>query len=1001
MVECFQVPRRIPGWIALAFAIGLLTGWIRSIAAADQPPVPGQAPNSSSVPHWLSVDELAPGDSLSTAFSTHTVQSASLKFAADFCRARVVINGLPVVEIEPYCQTQTVDVTDAVRRGSNEIAITAEPIRDTPAAVTLTLTVVQADGRSVACSTDESWKITTTNSKVRGAKTRGTVPPPMWGLGRRSIAVDPFENYEQWQQAKGGGGASPRFFVAPGFEITQLKVAGPDEGSWVSLASDEQGRLMIAREDQGFLRLTLADDAKSVASVQPIESDLLECRGLEYRNGWLYASANNSRKVFRLKLNDAGKVTEQTSLRELSGGLGHGRNDLSLSSDALHLICGDSVDSPTVDIFDHTSPLRKQLAGSYKAEGTLQRSTLDGQHWELLSAGLRNPYGVAIHPDHGDPFTYDADNEYDLGMPWYRPTRVLQLQTGGDFGYRKAEGLPPRFADQPDNALPLIDIGRGSPTAVIFGRVFQFPAPYRDALFLLDWTYGRVIAVHLEPRGAGYRAATELFLQGKPLNVTDVAAGRDGAMYLITGGRKTQSALYRVSATTPSEVNVPVEKPLTESQQSANKLALRNREIVRRLQSHVHQPATTTQETILLYLDNPDPVVRYAARNAMEKLPPEQWAPGLLNGPAGTTSLRGLMSVARRLDSAQTPRLVDHLLSVSPAKLPVDLWRVWLRTLELCLAANRDAVLAQRTSLESMLVAGWEASRSPVWQVSVEGTNADYRRRAALLLQLLESSQLTKLAARDLLASSVQEDQIAGLMALRNHRPGWTREFRELQLQTLASMPQMVGGEGLPKFHAWLERETSATLSPDEQDRYTELKAALAKPEPLPPARAFVQKWSLGELRTIADDTLQGDGQRGESIFRDALCARCHRFGQRGPWIGPDLTFVAGRFSRNDILDSILNPSKAVAENYRAETIQTVDGKVITGRLVAGGDFRSEKIRLIPDSLRPDQVIELDKKSIESHQQSDQSPMPQGLLDTFTDKDIADLLAYLTGRKRS
>ena len=70
-----------------------------------------------------------------------------------------------------------------------------------------------------------------------------------------------------------------------------------------------------------------------------------------------------------------------------------------------------------------------------------------------------------------------------------------------------------------------------------------------DCLFILDWTYGRILAVHLLPRGAGYRAAAETFLKGRPLNVTDLAVGPDGALYLVTGGRKTQSALYRIAYT--------------------------------------------------------------------------------------------------------------------------------------------------------------------------------------------------------------------------------------------------------------------------------------------------------------------------------------------------------------------------------------------------------------------------------------------------------------------
>src|SRR5262249_52623311 len=141
-----------------------------------------------------------------------------------------------------------------------------------------------------------------------------------------------------------------------------------------------------------------------------------------------------------------------------------------------------------------------------------------------------------------------------------------------------------------------------------------------------------------------------------------------------------------------------------------------------------------------------------------------------------------------------------------------------------------------------------------------------------------------------------------------------------------------------------------------------------------------------------------GDSRRGKEVFAQALCARCHRFVTKGASVGPDLTFVAGRFSRQDILDSILNPSKAVAENYQAVTVLTTDGKVFSGRVVPGGDFRSEKLRLVPDLLHPDQIIELDKKSIEEHRPSDQSPMPRGLLDTFTREEISDLMAYLTGK---
>ncbi len=963
------------------------------------------------LPHWLAVDQLATGDTLTGSIKSAGVQSATLRIAAEFCRARILLNGRPLADIAPYCQLQSFDVTDAVRLGENRIEIQPQPVADAPAAVALTLTILQTDGQTLTLATDQNWRVSARTGKAASPASYGMVPEELWGTGRHDISIDQFENYEQWQQAKGGSGTSPRFFVAPGFEITQLRIAQPDEGSWVSLATDEQGRLTIAREDQGFLRMTLAQDFRSVAKVQAIESELLECRGLLYRDGWLYASANNSKKLCRLKLTEDGKPQDLTNLRELSGGVGHGRNDLSLSSDSVYLICGDSVDPLTTDFVDHTSPLRQRVAGRLRGEGSLLRTSLDGQHWELFCAGLRNPYGVANHPQNGDPFTYDADNEYDLGMPWYRPTRVLQLLPDADFGYRNASGqIPPRFSDQADNAPPLIDIGRGSPTAAIFGSEFRFPHPWNNALFVLDWTYGRVLAIHLAPRGAGYRASAELFLQGKPLNVTDVAAGKDGAMYLITGGRKTQSALYRISPVTPPSTTEGGAPPSSmQFQERVQQHSTRNRELARRFQSAVQRPSAGERPSreqhdqagdvtgTLPFLDDPDPVVRYAARTALEKKPSNEWCDVMLT--ADRTSVRGLMAVARVLDPVRVPAIIRQLKKLDLEVAPIDQRMVWLRTLELCLTSDRDAVFAQKDAIEQQILAGWQSCQSPHWQISVEGSNADYRRRASLLLAEFESPELSELVVRDLLSGENQDDQITGLMALRNRRTGWTTEARKLQLQTLAAMPQMVGGEGLPAFHAWIERETMQTLSPDEQTLYTNLKASNQKSEPLPPSRPLVQKWMLETLTDVADHPNQGNVTRGEAIFRDALCARCHRFGQRGPSVGPDLTSVAGRFSRHDILDSIINPSKAIAENYRAETIQTADGKVVTGRLMPGGDFRSEKVRLIPDLLRPDQIIELDKQSIEDHRQSELSPMPQGLLDSFTKEEISDLLAYLTGRE--
>src|SRR5262249_33160570 len=87
-----------------------------------------------------------------------------------------------------------------------------------------------------------------------------------------------------------------------------------------------------------------------------------------------------------------------------------------------------------------------------------------------------------------------------------------------------------------------------SPTGMTFGYGAKFPAKYQDALFMCDWSYGKLYALHLKPDGASYRGACEEFLSGTPLPLTDIVISpKDGAMYFTVGGRKTVSGLYRVS----------------------------------------------------------------------------------------------------------------------------------------------------------------------------------------------------------------------------------------------------------------------------------------------------------------------------------------------------------------------------------------------------------------------------------------------------------------------
>ena len=971
------------------------------------------------LPHWIGPATYhAESWTASRSFTLPVgVQRASLRFAADYCEARVSINNRPALDVESFCPTQDLDVTSAVRSGENRIVIAVKRERSLLQGVALSLIFTTLSGQDEIAPlvSDAAWTFAGKYhpnvladpafdvTKLRNVADRGLVRPELWGIGRRDASVSPLENYEQWRQATAAGKVpTQKFYTPPGFEVSLLHTAAADEGSWISFTFDDHGRALVSREDQGFLRLMLAEDHTSVTRVEPIASELREVRGLVFDNGRFFANANNSKGMYSFRVKEDGGLVNQKLLGEYPGDVGHGRNDLAVGinryAKSLFAIFGDSVarpeNVPSADFRDLTSPLRtsrQRLIHGEKPlkEGYVVRTDLKSGRRQLYTCGLRNPYGIAAHPNE-DLFTYDADNEFDMGTPWYRPTRILQLRGGADFGYTPAvDKRRPNFVDRPDNAQPVIDVGRGSPTAVMFGNALNFPPPYRDALFVLDWTYGRVLAVHLATRGAGYRAGLETFLQGRPLNVTDVAAGPDGAMYLITGGRKTQSALYRVAFTGDPVAEPPVamhEEVGAQTSQMGQKL--------RRVYETFFDIKPETLH-ILSDLNSEDPTFRYTARTILEQIPPEKW----LNEAIESGYFEAWMSVARSGDKPALTKLLNVILSdkLTPtfATLRGDFVRIYL--FDRMRDVIPEAVASHHKEILESLLSRWPEPMRGGLRVSQYGNSEEFRRRLLYLLAKLEAPQAIELAAKSLLVSPVQEDKLAALSALSTLKTGWTSETRRLYFTALRDGRRFVGGQGMPGFLDQIREDAVATLTDEEQKSLADLLAPpKEEDEPLPPPRTIVQKWTLDELAKLAAaEDSQGDTTRGAEIFRAALCSRCHRAGANGPAVGPDLSFVAARFSRRDILHSILTPAAAVAEQYRNSEVITADGRTLTGRVVAEGDYRSEKLLINVDPLRPSKVVEVDKKEIAEHRLLGTSPMPAGLLDGFTAAEVRDLLAFL------
>ena len=145
--------------------------------------------------------------------------------------------------------------------------------------------------------------------------------------------------------------------------------------------------------------------------------------------------------------------------------------------------------------------------------GPSTRSIPTERNGSCCRVGFRNEYDAAFNRQ-GDLFTYDADMEWDFNTPWYRPTRVCLAASGAEFGWRNGTGKMSAY--YPDSLPAVVDIGPGSPTGVTFGYGAKFPAKYQEAFFICDWSYGKLYAVHLKPKGAASQAEVEEFLNGSP-----------------------------------------------------------------------------------------------------------------------------------------------------------------------------------------------------------------------------------------------------------------------------------------------------------------------------------------------------------------------------------------------------------------------------------------------------------------------------------------------------
>ena len=549
--------------LALSIALSLVIACFSSAAWAAEPGEKPTAKKKSSEPQWIwsaahTKDEVPVGTCyFRKSFTLKKKGEGEIRITADN-QFQLFVNGKPVGDGNDWRQIEVFDISEFLQKGVNTIAVEATNADEGSAGLVARVLVKPIGGTFESYSTDASWK--TSVRRFRNWTAPG-FPESEWvaaaNYGALGAALP-------WGNEMVVAGEGTRFQLPDNFAVQRL-LHDEDVGSLIAMAFDSQGNLLVSRE-RGHLQLVSdTDNNGTFDSVQIFCDKIKNTQGILSLGTRVFAVGDGPEGVALYRLQDAdrdGVAEDIQSIVPIRGSRGeHGAHAVRLGPDGLiYVIVGNharvgvrpGARSPYRNWYegDLVQPRQEDpqghAVGIPAPGGTIFRTDANGSFVELVAGGLRNSYDFAFNAE-GEIFTYDADMEWDIGAPWYRPTRFNHVTAGAELGWRSGWAKWPSY--YLDSLPATINIGPGSPTGVEFYNHNVFPEEYRGALFGCDWATGRIYCIKFQRAGATYKATQELFISGRPLNATDIAVGPEGALYFCTGGRGTDGGVYRVSWT--------------------------------------------------------------------------------------------------------------------------------------------------------------------------------------------------------------------------------------------------------------------------------------------------------------------------------------------------------------------------------------------------------------------------------------------------------------------
>jgi putative membrane-bound dehydrogenase-like protein len=665
-------------------------------------------------------------------------------------------------------------------------------------------------------------------------------------------------------------------------------------------------------------------------------------------------------------------------------------------------------------------------------EGGVFRMAPDGTGLHRVARGMWNPFGLCVRED-GEVFATDNDPGESP------PCRLLHIVEGGDYGYNRRYGADAShpfsgWNGERRGTLPMVHPTGEAPCGVV---------ALGSGLIVPSWSDHRIDFLPLTRKGASFGAKRFALVQGDAFfRPTGIAAVPGRNAWVVADWVDGRYPVHGFGRLWKLEVDLQVAASWLGS------LALEPPTEAAKLSAALRSgqgAAGIGQDELFRLATDPDPFVARAALQALSR-EAAPWTPEIVRAWAPGNRLRAILALQLCSGLGDAEGWMRFFLADADPAVSFEALR-WIGDASAtALLAEVESFLGQ-PGLDFERFEAALAARN----VLLGKPEAGVRDPDLLLAKVLDASSPARIRAMALrlLPSAPLKSAADGRPPARNFPKGLTLDLLDQLLATgdpdlslegvrtlgdqpilaasrlaaVASDPerlpllraeavvalQAVSGEHRPLLVA-LAQDSEAVvreealralrgLALDPGEISILRQVAASHPEAADAVRAVLEPGFLATGRPApgeVDDWIKriaavpgpADPEAGRRIFhasRFALCAQCHRNDGRGQVVGPDLS--QGR-DRRLLLQSILDPSAAIAPEYLPRRLDLRDGTSFTGIRL-----RSSTQEVMRDVYGQNRSFALDQ--IVGVTELDSSFMPPGLVFGLTDRELRDLLAYL------